>query len=224
VLSLSDISGWRDGVLYPLAGWSPKNSGAANYGFGGALRLDLLGPPGRRSGCWLHDGEVAGGAVADFILVISGSGRCELRVRFTTIRSKPLAEGPPSRARDNGSEKVNAARRAARREVAHVIEGVNPYDGSTITRIQRASAEDVSDADCSARAAQRDWAGASPRERGSIMTHAAAITLARRKEIVPRNRCRSPFDQTVDRKPRSAYLFQKFNLSLVSTTASRCGQ
>ena len=37
------------------------------------MLLDLLGPPGRSSGCWPHDGEVAGGA--DFILVISGSGR-----------------------------------------------------------------------------------------------------------------------------------------------------
>jgi hypothetical protein len=27
-------------------------------------RLDLLGPPGWRSGCWPHDGEVDGGAVA----------------------------------------------------------------------------------------------------------------------------------------------------------------
>ena len=27
------------------------------------MLLDLLGPPGR---CWPHDGEVAGGAVADF--------------------------------------------------------------------------------------------------------------------------------------------------------------
>jgi len=26
--------------------------------------LDLLGPPGWCSGCWPHDGEVAGGAVA----------------------------------------------------------------------------------------------------------------------------------------------------------------
>ena len=34
---------------------------------GGAMPtdlLDLLEPPGRRSGCWPHDGEVAGGAVA----------------------------------------------------------------------------------------------------------------------------------------------------------------
>src|SRR5271163_2334335 len=50
--SLSDISGWRAGVLYPLAGGG-RDSGAAHF--------DLLGPPGRCSGCWPHDGEVAGG-------------------------------------------------------------------------------------------------------------------------------------------------------------------
>jgi hypothetical protein len=52
--SLSDISGWRDGVLYPLAGVAGE-SGAAHFGFGGAMLLDLLGPPG-----------LAGGDVADF--------------------------------------------------------------------------------------------------------------------------------------------------------------
>ena len=45
-------------------------SGAANFGFGGAMLLDLLGPAERCSGCWPHDGAVAGGAVADSILVI----------------------------------------------------------------------------------------------------------------------------------------------------------
>jgi hypothetical protein len=46
-----------------------EESGAAHFGFGGAMLLDLmLGPPGRCSGCWPHDGEVAGGAVADSIL------------------------------------------------------------------------------------------------------------------------------------------------------------
>ena len=49
---LSDISGWRAAALYPLAGGG-RESGAAH--------LDLLGPPGRCSGCWPHDGEVAGG-------------------------------------------------------------------------------------------------------------------------------------------------------------------
>ena len=33
----------------------------------GAMLLDRLGPPGRCSGCWPHDGEVAGGAVADLV-------------------------------------------------------------------------------------------------------------------------------------------------------------
>jgi hypothetical protein len=61
--SLSDISGWRAGVLYPLAGGG-RESGAAH--------LDLLGSPGWCSGCWPHDGEVAGGA--DSFFVISGSG------------------------------------------------------------------------------------------------------------------------------------------------------
>jgi hypothetical protein len=45
---------------------------------GGAMPtdlLDLLGPPGWCSGCWPHDGEVAGGAGADSFFVISGSGR-----------------------------------------------------------------------------------------------------------------------------------------------------
>ena len=36
--------------------------------------LDLFGPPGRCSGCWPHDGEVDGGAVADSILADSVRG------------------------------------------------------------------------------------------------------------------------------------------------------
>ena len=50
-------------------------SGAAKFwfiGFGGAMLLDRLGPPGRCSGCRPHDGKVAGGAVADLGLLISG--------------------------------------------------------------------------------------------------------------------------------------------------------
>src|SRR5471032_3032134 len=50
-----------------------EEAGAAKYGFGGAMLLDRLGPPGRCSGCWPHDGEVAGGAVADLGLLISGA-------------------------------------------------------------------------------------------------------------------------------------------------------
>src|SRR5229473_2042545 len=36
------------------------------------MLLDRLGPPGRCRGCRPHDGEVAGGAVADLVLLISG--------------------------------------------------------------------------------------------------------------------------------------------------------
>src|SRR6266849_2764175 len=36
------------------------------------MLLDRLGPPGRGRGCRPHDGEVAGGAVADLVLLISG--------------------------------------------------------------------------------------------------------------------------------------------------------
>jgi hypothetical protein len=39
-----------------LGGWWAEESGAAHFGFGGAMLLDLLGPPG-----------LAGGAVADFV-------------------------------------------------------------------------------------------------------------------------------------------------------------
>jgi hypothetical protein len=41
------------------------------------MQLDLLGPPGRRSGCRPHDGEVAAGAIffAELLFADSGSGR-----------------------------------------------------------------------------------------------------------------------------------------------------
>ena len=49
----------------------PWRVGAEDFG---AAHLDLLGPPGWCSGCWPHDGEVAGGAVADSFQRYSGSG------------------------------------------------------------------------------------------------------------------------------------------------------
>jgi hypothetical protein len=74
-----------------------EESGAAKEALAARCLLDLLGSPGRRSGCWPHDGEVAGGAVADSTLVISGSGRWPRRsqdgVSFATTRSQQLAEG-----------------------------------------------------------------------------------------------------------------------------------
>src|SRR5258706_360758 len=39
------------------------------------MLLDRLGPPERCSGCRPHDGEVAGGAVADLVLLISFPSR-----------------------------------------------------------------------------------------------------------------------------------------------------
>ncbi len=51
--SLSDISGLARWCSLSLGGWSPGS---------GAAHLDLLGPPGWCSGCWPHDGDVAGGA------------------------------------------------------------------------------------------------------------------------------------------------------------------
>jgi hypothetical protein len=55
--SLSDISGWRAGVLYPLAGGG-RESGAAHLD----LQTDPHPPPGWCSGLRPHDGDVAGGA------------------------------------------------------------------------------------------------------------------------------------------------------------------
>jgi hypothetical protein len=46
-----------------------EQSGAASMVSAGAMLRDRFKPPGRCSGCWPHDGEVAGGAVADFCLV-----------------------------------------------------------------------------------------------------------------------------------------------------------
>ena len=68
----------------------------------GAAQFDLLGPPGWCSGCWPHDGEVAGGAGFLFSDIpvrgrrwSSGDrsdrrcGRCGATGSSTTARSKP---------------------------------------------------------------------------------------------------------------------------------------
>src|SRR5258707_1001855 len=65
--SLSGISGW---FSLSVGAWVPKESGAAKFrfiGFGDAMLLGRLGPPGRGRGCRPHDAEVAGGAVADLV-------------------------------------------------------------------------------------------------------------------------------------------------------------
>ncbi len=62
-------------------------------GLGGAMSTDLLGPPGWCSGCWPHDGEVAGSAVADSTLVISAfRGDDGARV-IAGGRVRPLFDG-----------------------------------------------------------------------------------------------------------------------------------
>ena len=70
----------------------PKNLARRRKPSAARCLLDLLGPPGRRSGCWPHDGEVAGAAVADSTLVISGSGRWPRRSQVRgQLRHDPIA-------------------------------------------------------------------------------------------------------------------------------------
>src|SRR5674476_648979 len=63
VLSLRHFSGW---FSLSLGAWVPKNLARRSMVSAGAMLLDRLGPPGR---CRPHDGEVAGGAVADLDLM-----------------------------------------------------------------------------------------------------------------------------------------------------------
>ncbi len=51
------------------------------------MLLDLLGP---RSGCWPHDGEVAGGAVANSTLVIFRFGATMELGRSERTTMRPL--------------------------------------------------------------------------------------------------------------------------------------
>jgi hypothetical protein len=60
-----------------------EESGAAHYGFGGAMPLDLLGP---RSGCWPHDGEVAGSADSTLVIFRFGATMELGRSERTTMR------------------------------------------------------------------------------------------------------------------------------------------
>ena len=85
----------RRGALAVFIPWrvGAEESGAANYGFGGAMLLDLRGPPGRCSGCWPHDGAVAGGAVANSYLVIIRFGA----VAMVTARPTGSASPRPDR-------------------------------------------------------------------------------------------------------------------------------
>ena len=59
-------------LILSLGAWVPKKLARRRMVSAGAMLLDRLGPPGRCSGGRPHDGEVAGGAVADLGLLISG--------------------------------------------------------------------------------------------------------------------------------------------------------
>ena len=74
-----------------LGAWVPKNLARRRKPSAARCLLDLLGPPGRCSGCWPHDGEVAGGAVADFVLVISRSRRPRRSQVRGQLRHDPIA-------------------------------------------------------------------------------------------------------------------------------------
>ncbi|SHI08473.1 hypothetical protein SAMN05443248_8055 [Bradyrhizobium erythrophlei] len=54
VLSLRHFSGW---FSLSLGAWVPKNLARRRMASAGAMLLDRLGPPGRCSGGWPHDGE-----------------------------------------------------------------------------------------------------------------------------------------------------------------------
>src|ERR1035437_5638904 len=87
-----------------LGAWVPKNLARRRKPSAARCLLDLLGPPGRRSGCWPHDGEVAGGAVADSTLVISGSGRWPRRSQVRgQLRHDPIATAFPVSAPDSSA-------------------------------------------------------------------------------------------------------------------------
>ena len=81
-----------------------EESGAAHYGFGGAMLLDLLGP---RSGCWPHDGEVAGGA--ESTLVIFRFGATMELGRSGRSMMMPRRFGAAARAPSSPRATINAA-------------------------------------------------------------------------------------------------------------------
>jgi hypothetical protein len=67
----------------------------------GAAHLDLLGPPGWCSGCWPHDGDVAGGA--GFLFRLFGSGRAGARaVRAIAASYGVIANAGPITPHSDG--------------------------------------------------------------------------------------------------------------------------
>lgn len=61
---------------------------------------------------------------------------------------------------------------------------VDPYTGEILVEIGQADIGDVDTAFRAAAAAQRDWAGAGPGERGEVLRRAVSILEARRAEVI----------------------------------------
>jgi aldehyde dehydrogenase (NAD+) len=64
------------------------------------------------------------------------------------------------------------------------LEDCNPYDGSLITRIALATAEDLDAAFTAAQRAQREWRHTSPAERSTLFLRVVQILDARKDEII----------------------------------------
>ncbi|MAM09488.1 MAG: aldehyde dehydrogenase [Rhizobiaceae bacterium] len=64
------------------------------------------------------------------------------------------------------------------------LEDINPYDDSLLTRIAMAGRDDLDRAYEAARAAQKAWALALPKERAAIFQNAVGILDSRRAEII----------------------------------------
>ena len=75
------------------------------------MLLDRIGPPGRGSGCWPHDGEVAGGAVADLDLMISGPRvnlSCHVYARARALMARPWSARCYGVARQRDGSRQNS--------------------------------------------------------------------------------------------------------------------
>ncbi len=64
-----------------------------------------------------------------------------------------------------------------------ILKDTNPFDDSVIAEIRQASQEDVNDAYTAAKAAQKEWAAATPHERSVVMNKAADVIAANFNDI-----------------------------------------
>jgi hypothetical protein len=73
--------------------------------------LDLLGPPARCSGCWPHDGEVAGGAVEiSFLVKLVGGDDGAQAVGANDDRPMMMTSASPGRDGGDGDGAGRAQR------------------------------------------------------------------------------------------------------------------